>query len=177
MEIVGSINGLVCPVPTISSYGTLPLQRSGTYPVPTIKLNNLLDSDHIWFCYKNDYKIVWVLMFKKDCKICRWVQVHSLTTDSWRTIWAKVPFESVYHEPCTFVNEEPHWFVYGTRGRRIFCFDTLNEVFEELPPLDAMLDWAIGWRNVINWNGELGVLATLNGIGRTHYRNHPCLYI
>lgn len=142
MQIVGSINGIVClnspPLsvfltlwnPATKKYRYLPCPTLGNFPTDTV---NIISIGFAFDSVKHDYKVIRFVCFKKEVGILARAEVFSVNSGAWREIKVDVDVTLACNW-ATVVKGVPYWMCH-TQDISVFFFrfDAVNEVFRQLP--------------------------------------------
>lgn len=143
VDVVGSINGLVCVGCRQARFFALwnPVTKQ-CKKLPHPDLNAHVDDLPVWtvsvgFCYdavKNDYKIVRIVSSEQLNPQTR-VELYATSSNSWREIVVEdLPFRLTGIKCETIVKGEPYWRAdLGGVDLTVVWFDAGNEVFRHVP--------------------------------------------
>lgn len=118
MELVGSINGLVCLSSRLDGLISIiwnpATKQYVNIPTPNLKFLPNQGGTSIGFCFDsltNDYKIVRVVWFLEDMELQPRprVELYLVSTDCWREIEVEVSFDMLLSSCDTIVKGEPYW--------------------------------------------------------------------
>ncbi|KAK2987802.1 hypothetical protein RJ640_024429 [Escallonia rubra] len=170
MEVVGSINGLVClcrprwgdgiTIWNPATKQSKGVKLSGYAPNPVFN-----DRVSIGFCYDpvgDDYKVISILNFKPETKVPARVEVYSCGAESWKKLDVKPPFTFLQTKCIAILKGVPYWVVgiddeFGSRKAFVW-FDVQKGVFHMLPaPMFGGMGVFEGC--LVEWRDNLAVIV------------------
>ncbi|KAH7860996.1 hypothetical protein Vadar_020420 [Vaccinium darrowii] len=185
MEIVGSINGLVCldspPLsvlltiwnPATKQYRYLPCPTIGNFHPDSV---NTISTGFAFDSVKNDYKVIRIVCFKKELGILARAEVFSVNSCAWREI--KVDLDVMFDfNWVAVVKGVPYWMgLTQDINEFFFWFDAVNEVFRQLPAPCIAANHGTRLR-AVNYKDSFAMLVysaghvpfTLDGFQGTYY--------
>ncbi|KAL3645933.1 hypothetical protein CASFOL_011113 [Castilleja foliolosa] len=169
IQSMGCCNGLICltPLDDIPSNFFLWNPAMKVYKYVKIFGFSDIETESLGFGYdaeRDDYKVVRIVWFleKKEVDVGMWVEVYSVSTDSWITIKPDFKFKVFSTVNTVIANGNPYWIAEVEEEEDMFmsvlvCFDVRRMVFKVVPLHSIVCN--IEHATLMDWKGSLGSLV------------------